>query len=198
MTKVIDNYHFLLSPWSYLGIKQFNAVVAKHSAVVNYKPISVMDTFEAMRGTPPSKRHPSRMKYRMVELKRWSKHLGVPINFEPAFWPADQTLAAQMIYAIQEASGNAGPFSDAILTAVWAQDRNIADEVTLAEIARDCGFDPNTLIAQAKSDAMAQVYRNTTLEAHKRDVFGSPTYIYNDENFWGQDRINFLDQALEN
>ncbi|WP_421779472.1 2-hydroxychromene-2-carboxylate isomerase [Kiloniella litopenaei] len=198
MTKVIDNYHFLLSPWSYLGIKQFNAVVAKHSAVVNYKPISVMDTFEAMGGTPPSKRHPSRMKYRMVELKRWSKHLGVPINFEPAFWPADQTLAAQMIYAIQEASGNAGPFSDAILTAVWAQDRNIADEVTLAEIARDCGFDPNTLIAQAKSDAMAQVYRNTTLEAHKRDVFGSPTYIYNDENFWGQDRINFLDQALEN
>ena len=198
MTKVIDNYHFLLSPWSYLGIKHFNRVVAKHNAIVNYKPISVMDTFEVMGGTPPSNRHPSRMKYRMVELKRWSKHLGIPMNFEPAFWPADQTLAAQMVYAVQEAGGNAGAFSDAVLTAVWSQDRNIAEEATLAEISRECGFDPNTLIAQAKSDAMAQAYIKTTKEAHDRDVFGSPTYVYNGENFWGQDRIDFLNKALEN
>ncbi|WP_120498391.1 2-hydroxychromene-2-carboxylate isomerase [Kiloniella sp. EL199] len=196
MTKVIDYYHFLLSPWSYLGIKHFNSIAAKHNAVVNYKPIAVMDTFDNMGSTHPSKRHPSRMKHRMVELKRWSKHLGIQMNFEPAFWPADQTLAAQMVYAIQDSDGNAGPFSDAILTAVWAQDRNIADETVLAEIARECGFDSNTLIAQAKSDAMAQIYTKTTKEAHERDVFGSPTYIYNGENFWGQDRIDFLDKAL--
>ncbi|WP_085907652.1 2-hydroxychromene-2-carboxylate isomerase [Kiloniella majae] len=198
MTKVIDYYHFLLSPWSYLGIQRFNSVVTKHGAVVNYKPISVMDTFDNMGGTHPSKRHPSRIKHRMVELKRWSKHLGITMNFEPAFWPADQTLAAQMVYAIQGTNGNAGPFSDAILTAVWAQDRNIADENVLTEIARECGFDSSALLAQAKSDAMAQTYSKTTQEAHERDVFGSPTYVYKGENFWGQDRIDFLDKALEN
>ncbi|WP_419903103.1 2-hydroxychromene-2-carboxylate isomerase [Kiloniella sp.] len=196
MSKVIDYYHFLLSPWSYLGIKHFNEVVTKHGATVNYKPISVMDTFENMGGTPPAKRHPSRQRFRMDELKRWSSHLGVPMNFEPTFWPADQTLAAQMVLAVQAANGNAGKLSDALLTAVWAEERNIADEETLASIAKECGFDANALIAQAQSDVIIEAYKTTTAEAHERDVFGSPTYIYKGENFWGQDRIDFLDRAL--
>ncbi|MEH6629524.1 MAG: 2-hydroxychromene-2-carboxylate isomerase [Halopseudomonas aestusnigri] len=196
MSKVIDYYHFLLSPWSYLAIDRFNDVVAKHKATVNYKPISVMDTFEKMGGTPPAKRHPSRMRFRMDELKRWAKFLNIPMNFEPAFWPADQTLAAQMVLAAQGAGGNAGKLSDALLTAVWAEERNIADEETLASIAQQCGFDSNALIAQAKSEIMIEAYKTTTAEAHERDVFGSPTYIYNDEIFWGQDRIDFLDRTL--
>ncbi|MFD2204796.1 2-hydroxychromene-2-carboxylate isomerase [Kiloniella antarctica] len=196
MTKTIDYYHFLLSPWSYLGINRFNDVVEKHGAVVNYKPISVMDTFQNMGGTPPAKRHPSRQRFRMDELKRWSKHLNIPINLKPVFWPADQALAAQMVLAVNAANGKAGKLSDALLTAVWAEDRNIADEETLAAIAQQCGFDPKTLIAQAKSDAMIEAYKSTTAEAHERDVFGSPTYVYNGENYWGQDRIDFLDRAL--
>ncbi len=196
MSKTIDYYHFLLSPWSYLGINRFNEVVAKHNATVNYRPISVMDTFDKMGGTHPSKRHPSRKRFRTDELKRWSAYLNIPMNFEPAFWPADQTLAAQMVLAAQAGGDNAGKLSDALLTAVWAEERNIADETTLASIARECGFDADALIAQAKSDAMVEAYKATTVEAHERDVFGSPTYIYNGENYWGQDRIDFLDRAL--
>ena len=196
MTKTIDYYHFLVSPWSYLGIRRFNDVVAKHNAVVNYKPVSVMDTFDKMGGTPPAKRHPSRQRFRMDELKRWSKHLNIPINLEPTFWPVDQTLAAQMVLAVHAAGCKAGRLSDALLTAVWAEDRNIAEEETLAAIAQHCGFDSKVLIAQAKSDAMIEAYKASTSEAHERDVFGSPTYVYNGENYWGQDRIDFLDRAL--
>ena len=85
MSKTIDYYHFLISPWSYLAIKRFNALRQKHGLVVNYKPMDVMQTFDQMGGLPPAKRHPSRQRYRMAELKRWAAHLGVPINFTPAY-----------------------------------------------------------------------------------------------------------------
>lgn len=197
MSKVIDYYHFLLSPWSFLAIDRFNEIVARHGARVNYKPIKVMETFQEMGGTPPAKRHPARQKFRMDELKRWSDYLQIPMNFQPAFWPADQSLAAQMVTAAQaDNTPNTGHLSDAILRAVWAEERNIADEATLREIAAACGFDTEALITRAKSAEIAELYDANTKEAHARSVFGSPTYLYKDELFWGQDRLDFLDRAL--
>lgn len=194
--KTVDYYLFLLSPWSYLGIGKFNQVVAKHDLKVNYKPVDVMETFANMGGVPPAKRHPSRQRFRLDELTRWSEFLDVPINLHPAFWPADQSLGAQMVLAAGQRGENAGALTDALLTAVWRQERNIADEQTLTDIAGECGLDTESLLAEAKTGAMAELYKNTTAEAHQRDVFGSPTFIYNGENFWGQDRIDFLDRAI--
>jgi len=195
MSNTVDYYLFLLSPWSYLGTNRFNDVVARHNVTVNYKPIDAMQTFEKMGGVPPMKRHPSRQRFRLDELKRWSKFLGVPINLKPAFWPADQALAAKMVLAAGEKS-DAGPLVDAILAAVWIEERNIADINTMRAIANECGMDSAALIERAGTDEMAAKYQATNDEAHERDVFGSPTYIYNGENFWGQDRIDFLDRAL--
>lgn len=195
MTKTVDYYLFLLSPWSYLGTRRFNEVVARHNAKVNYKPIEVMQTFEKMGGVPPAKRHPSRQRFRLDELKRWSEYLEIPINLKPAFWPADQSLAAKIVLAAGK-EGNAGPLVDAILAAVWHQERDIADANTLREIANECGLNSEKLIERAQTDEMAKKYQDITEEAHERDVFGSPTYIYKSQNFWGQDRIDFLDRAL--
>ena len=187
---------FLLSPWSYLGTAKFNEVKAKHNLNVNYKPIDVMQTFEKMGGTPPMKRHPSRQRFRLDELKRWSEFLDIPINLHPAHWPTDQSLAAKMVLAAGNTGGNAGALVDATLAAVWNQDRNISDEETMREIATECGLDADAIIAAAKTDELAAQLQSTTDEAHDKDVFGSPTFIYQGENFWGQDRIEFLDRAL--
>jgi len=148
---------------------------------------------------PPAKRHPSRQRFRMDELKRWSAHLDVPMNLTPAHFPTDQTLAAQMVFAAGGADGNAqaGLLSDAILTACWAEEKNIADEATLVALADNVGLDGSALVSAAKQDAMAQLYSATTSEAHAAEVFGSPTYKIGDELFWGQDRLEFLDRALQ-
>jgi len=190
MSKTIDYYHFLISPWSYLAIKQFNVLREKHDVVVNYKPIDVMQTFDNMGGLPPAKRHPSRQRFRMDELKRWAAHLDVPMNFTPAHFPANQALAAQMVFAADGATGNtkAADFSDAVLTACWAEEKNIADEATLIDLANGCGLDGNELIAKAKDESYSKMLQSTTEEAHNNDVFGSPTYIVDGELFWGQDR----------
>lgn len=199
MSKTIDYYHFLISPWSYLAIKQFNQLREKHDLVVNYKPIDVMQTFDNMGGLPPAKRHPSRQRFRMDELKRWAAYLDVPMNFEPAHFPVNQALAAQMVFAAGGASGNsdAAKLSDAILSACWAEEKDISDEATLLDIAAKCGFDGADLIAKARQDEFAAMLQSTTEEAHNNDVFGSPTYVINGELFWGQDRIEFLARYLE-
>lgn len=199
MSRTIDYYHFLISPWSYLAIQRFNQLRTKHDLIVNYKPIDVMQTFDNMGGLPPGKRHPSRQRFRMDELKRWAKHLDVPMNFTPAYFPVNQALAAQMVFAAGGAFGNknAADLSDAVLTACWAQEKNISDEATLVDIANSCGLDGNALLETAKQDEYVQELQNTTDEAHSSDVFGSPTYAIDGELFWGQDRIDFLDRYLD-
>ncbi|MFK7995141.1 MAG: 2-hydroxychromene-2-carboxylate isomerase [Granulosicoccus sp.] len=195
MSKHVDYYHFLISPWSYLAIGRFNLLKERSGITVDYLPIDVGSTFATMGGLPPAKRHPSRQRYRMDELKRWSAYLDIPINLTPAFFPADQSLAACMLYAA--APGQRAALSDAILTAVWRDEQNIADPATLSAIAAACGCDGRALLESAADPAMQERLKANTLDAHEKLVFGSPTYIYAGELFWGQDRLDFLDRALQ-
>ena len=196
MSKTIDYYHFLISPWSYLAIGRFNKLAARHNATVNYIPIGVMPTFEKMGGVPPAKRHPSRQRFRMDELKRWSAFLDIPMNFQPAFFPADASTASKMLISARNSGLDAGKLSDAVLTAVWNEEKNIADDDTIVAIANASGLDGAALLADAGSDTVAAQFAADTDKAHDLDVFGSPTYIVDGENFWGQDRLDFLDRHL--
>lgn len=195
MSKQVDYYHFLISPWSYLAIGRFNELKERTGISVEYLPIDVGSTFSEMGGVPPAKRHPSRQRLRMDELKRWSEYLGVTMNFTPAYFPADQTLAAAMVYAA--APEQRAALSDAVLTAVWRDEKNIAEQDTLVNIATECGIDAAALMAAASTPVAQKKLLSVTRDAHEKQVFGSPTYIYNDEIFWGQDRLDFLERALQ-
>ncbi|MFT5895631.1 MAG: 2-hydroxychromene-2-carboxylate isomerase [bacterium] len=194
MSKTVDYYHFLISPWSYLAIDRFNSLKKRTGIEVNYLPIDVPSTFGNMGGLPPAKRHPSRQSLRMDELKRWSSYLNVPMNLTPTYFPADQSMAAAMVYA---AGGtDAGILSDAVLTAAWRDENNVADTDTLVAIANDCGLDGLALLAAAADPGVQGKMIEITKIAHEKKVFGSPTYIVDGELFWGQDRLDFLERAL--
>ncbi|MFK7861884.1 MAG: 2-hydroxychromene-2-carboxylate isomerase [Granulosicoccus sp.] len=194
MSKHVDYYHFLISPWSYLAIGRFNELKLSTGISVNYLPIDVGSTFAKMGGLPPAKRHPSRQRLRMDELKRWSTYLDIPMNLTPAFFPADQSLAACMVYAALPEQRAA--LSDAMLTAVWRDERNIADEQTLCAIANDCGCDAKVLLSAAAEPAIQKQFIGVSEQAHDNDIFGSPTYVHDGDIFWGQDRLDFLERAL--
>lgn len=199
MSKTVNYYHFLISPFSYLAIERFNSLVAQYGLTVNYLPMSPMDVFGETGGVPPAKRHPSRQRARMDELKRWSSHLGLSdMNLTPAHFPTDQSLGAQMVLAAGGASGHsdAGKLSDALLSAVWTQEKDIADESTLVSLADAAGLSGTTLLAEAKQDQWVKAYASSTEAAIANGVFGSPTYEVDGEMFWGQDRLDFLEKAL--
>ena len=197
MAKTIDYYHSLISPWSYLGGPRLGDIAAAAGATVNVKPIDLAQVFPVSGGLPLAKRADQRRAYRLAELARWRDHLGMPLNIEPRYFPATEGLAACMVIAAREAGADAAGLSNAILRAVWAEQRDIADRETLAAICAENGHDGAALTAAAETDAIAAIYAADTGEAIARGVFGAPTYVFEGELFWGQDRLDFLARALD-
>jgi 2-hydroxychromene-2-carboxylate isomerase len=131
----------------------------------------------------------------MAELERWRKLLGIPLNLEPKFFPFDARLAALAIIATGEVN-QAMKLIGACLRACWAEEKNMADENELAAVIRASGLDSSMLLKQAQSPEIVARFDAFTEEAINRQVFGAPTYVYRNELFWGQDRLEFLDRAL--
>ena len=197
MTKLIDYYFATISPFMYLGHERFAAIAARHGATIAVKPINFGEVFPVSGGLPLSKRAPQRQAYRLVELERWSRHLGIPLNCRPRFFPVNGDLAASWILAAQEqGTGAAMALTGAIGRAIWAQERDVASESTLVAIAEELRLDLAALARRAATPEILARYKALTQEAIERKVFGAPTYIYRDELFWGQDRLDFLDRAL--
>jgi 2-hydroxychromene-2-carboxylate isomerase len=197
MTKLVDYYFATTSPFMYLGHERFAAIAAKHGATIAVKPIDLGEVFPVSGGLPLSKRAPQRQAYRLVELERWSDHLDIPLNCQPRFFPVNGNLAASWILAAQERGfEEAMALTGAIGRAIWAQERDVASESTLAGIAEELRLDAAALGRRAATPEILARYRALTQEAIERKVFGAPTYIYREELFWGQDRLDFLDRAL--
>jgi len=196
MAKVVDYYFSPTSPWTYLGHARFTDMLARHGAQVRVKPVDYGKVFPVSGGLPLKQRAPQRQAYRLVELRRFRDHLGVPLNLEPKFFPVPTEDASFLIIAADQQYGASVAMSlaGAVLRACWAEDRNIGDAQTLAQIAAGQGLDADRLranVAQARS-----AYDGYTQEAIERQVFGAPTYVLDGELFWGQDRLEFLDRAL--
>jgi 2-hydroxychromene-2-carboxylate isomerase len=196
MTPTIDYYFATISPFAYLGHDRFVAIARKHGANVAVKPINLGEVFPVSGGLPLSKRAPQRQAYRLVELARWSRYLGKPMHVQPQFFPVNGDLAAYWILAAAESgSTQALALAGAVGRAIWEQERNIADAATMEAIAAECGL-PGALAQRAQAPDIAEKYAALTREAIARGVFGAPTYAVEDELFWGQDRLDFLDRKM--
>jgi 2-hydroxychromene-2-carboxylate isomerase len=197
MTKVVDYYFTPVSPYAYLGHDRFVAIAARHGASINVKPCDVGKIFSVSGGLPLKQRSSQRQAYRLTELERWPKFLGIPLNKQPKFFPVSGDLASKWILAAStRGAADALKLTGALMRAVWVEDRDIADAGTLAAIASEQSLDPQVLVAIADAPDTGARYEALTQEAIGRQVFGAPTYVYRDELFWGQDRLDFLDREL--
>jgi 2-hydroxychromene-2-carboxylate isomerase len=196
MTWNIDYYFATVSPYAYLGHDRLLAIAHKHGANVAVKPINLGEVFPVSGGLPLSKRAPQRQAYRLVELRRWAQYLNKPIHIQPRFFPVNGDLAAFWILAANEmGAAHALALAGAVGRALWEQERDIADAATMEAIAAECGL-PGSLAARAQAPEIAAKYAALTQEAISRGVFGAPTYVVDDELFWGQDRLDFLDRKM--
>ncbi len=200
MTRSIEYFLALSSPWTYLAGPRFNALVEKHNLTLTYKPYDIMSVFRR-NGTKAVGDRPKPVQInRLRELARWREWLSMPLNLHPAFFPVDPTLAGKVLIAAQQAGAGreqAIALADGCLAACWVEERNISDADTLAAIADACGLDGQALVAAAAGAEVADVFTRNTEDAIAHDVFGSPTWLTGSELFWGQDRLDFLSRYLE-
>ncbi|MCF8478804.1 MAG: 2-hydroxychromene-2-carboxylate isomerase [Rhodospirillum sp.] len=190
------HYHFLQSPWSYLGFDRLLEVASRHGVAVRHVPLLPSDIFPATGGTPLNKRHTSRQSYRLLELERWSREFGVPLVLHPHHFPVDDRLAASCVIAARDMGLPVDGLVRAMLAAIWAEERDLADPETLAALIEGIGLSARDVLAKAQDTETSQTLAEDTTSAIALGVFGAPTYVLNGERFWGQDRIEALDKAL--
>jgi 2-hydroxychromene-2-carboxylate isomerase len=196
MARHIDYYFSLQSPWAYIGHKLFREVVSAYDLKVNHKPVVLVDLFSETGGLPLLKRHPVRQRYRLVELQRWRDKRGLNFHLQPANWPFNARLADGVVIAATEAGHDPDSFLRRAFAAVWEDQLNLADAVTLIKLADDSGLPGKQLVDRSSSDGIGKAYEQNRQDALAADVFGSPAYVLDGEVFWGQDRIELLVDAL--
>jgi 2-hydroxychromene-2-carboxylate isomerase len=186
------------SPWTYLGHLRFWDIARKAGATIEVLPMDLGGkVFPVSGGLPLAKRAPQRQAYRLLELRRFAAHLHVPLNLQPRYFPVPYDEAAKLIVAVDlhDGADAAMHIAGGVLSAVWAEERNIADEAVLAALLKEREL-PARRLEDAHSQAVAERYAANTQRAIDAGVFGAPSYVLDGEIFWGQDRLDFLERAL--
>lgn len=196
MAKTIDYYYYSASPFTYLGHHAILDVAAKHDADINFKPVNLFGIWEVSGAVPPAKRPLVRQRYRMLELQRARASRNLPLNLKPKHFPVDATLADNAGCALILEGLNPAHYIGLCCAAVWAEDKDISDEATLAHLLELSGFDADDVLKRAKADPAVSLREQNTQDAIESDAVGVPAYVLNGEVFWGQDRIDQLDEAL--
>jgi len=195
-------FYSLSSPWAYLASPQLQDVVRRHRARLRLRPYDFQAIAPRTGGVPLRTRPEPRRTYHALELGRWRRHLGVPLVLQPRHYRTDgqppdwNKHAGWMVIAAQLRGEDAFVLSHALLRALWAEERDIADAATRIAVADENGYDGATLQAMERGAEVQAAYLANTDEAERLGVFGAPTFVLDGERFWGQDRLDFVDRAL--
>lgn len=194
--KALHFFFDFSSPFAYLAATQIEALAARRGAELVYRPFLLGGLFKAI-GTPdvpllampaPKRRH------MLADLARWADHLGVPLRF-PTRFPMNTVKPLRMILQLPE--GQEAALIHPIFRAYWADDRDISDDATLRAIADAAGLDGAALVGGTRSEAVKERLKAATDAAARAGLCGAPSFLVGDELFWGQDRLMFVERALD-
>lgn len=200
----LDCFYSLSSPWAYFGGPQLEGIVQRHGVRLVLKPFDFQAVVPHTGGIPLKTRPEARRSYHALELARWRGHLDMPLNLAPAHYPQGVANDANwnkypgwMVIAAQLQGLDAQPLSHALLRALWAEERATSDAATRIAVANEAGYDGAALHALEQAPDTLAAYQGYGDEAVRLGIFGAPTYVLHGERFWGQDRLAFVDRALE-
>jgi len=196
MSDTIDYYFTAPSPFAYLGHKTLMSIAEKHGKTVNFKPFDIMGVWENSGAEPPMKRPPVRQRYRVLDIKRAGLMRDTCINATPPHFPTAQEPADRVICALVHAGENPANVAFGISQAIWVQDKQIADDAVLLEVLNANGHDGEKILELSKTDAVGDIRAQNTADAIAADAVGAPAYVYDGEVFWGQDRLEYLEQMI--
>ena len=195
MQKNVSFYFDFGSPAAYLAYTQLPKLAAETGARIDLKPILLGGIFQATGNRPPIS-VPLKGQYLFTDLNRFAKRYGVVFNMNPHFpintlnlMRADIGLQIQNDPRLQK-------YRDAIFAAIWVDQQNMNDPGTVGSVLAKAGFDPLAVVALASDQGVKDALKNATQEAVEHGVFGAPSFIVDGELFWGQDRLDFVREAL--
>ncbi|MGX7927192.1 2-hydroxychromene-2-carboxylate isomerase [Tsuneonella sp. HG094] len=193
MTLAIDFYFDFISPFSYLAQLKIPDVARRHGRDVTYWPIDIPEAKIAAGNYGPSNREiVPKIKVMKADLERWARRYGVPLVFPASFDCAHWNCA--VLFARQHSKAEA--YVTRAFRRIWGTGIDPRDRQELHACAHECGLDADAAIAFVESPLGQNEYRKVRVQAIQRGVFGAPMMFVDDEVFWGNDRVEFLDEYL--
>lgn len=193
----IDYYFYSASPFTYLGHDAILGVARKHGYQINFRPVNLFEIWAESGAVPPAQRPLVRQHMRLIELQRLALHRGLALNKQPKHFPVDATLADCTIIALLQTDADPCAYMSSVFAAVWVNELDVSDETTLSRLLEQSGHDAIKIIELAKSEEIAALRAENSRMAIAANAPGVPAYVLNGECFWGQDRIELLDEAIK-
>jgi 2-hydroxychromene-2-carboxylate isomerase len=186
----LEFFYDFVSPYSYLASTRVEDRAARTGATLRWRPFLLGGVFKATGNRAPLETV-AKGKHMWLDLERWARRLGVPLR-RPTSFPFSSILALRAALAAPPA--DLPRATHAVYKAAWADGRDIADPAVLAAILTEAALDGAALVAAAPSMKEALVAQ--TQEAVDRGTYGAPTFFVGTELFVGNDRLDFVEEAL--
>jgi 2-hydroxychromene-2-carboxylate isomerase len=195
MSKTVEFYFDLGSPATYLAYTQLPKICAQTGSELIYIPLLLGGVFKATGNASPAT-IPAKGRYMFEDLDRYARRYGVPLKFNPHF-PINTLMLMRAVMGMQLRHPELfKAFIDCLFTALWVEGRSLNDPATVAAVLTQNGFDPNEVLALTADEEVKAALKNNTEKAVKRGVFGAPSMFIDNRLFFGQDRLDFVVEAL--
>lgn len=193
MGKTVEFLFDFGSPATYLAHKRVPEISERTGAVFDYQPFLLGGVFKATGNSSPVM-VPAKGKWMLNDLSRWAKRHGTPFNMNPNFPINTLTL-------MRGAAGLKGKpgferYVDAVFEAIWKDRENMNDNAVVSEVLFAAGLDGNAILEAANSEEAKASLKAATERAVERGAFGAPTFFIGDEMHFGQDRLDWVEEAV--
>lgn len=195
MTPTVDFYFDFGSPAAYLAWTQLPQICADTGAQLVWKPMLLGGVFQATGNRAPMT-VPLKGSYLFVDLARFAQRYGVPLRMNPNFPINTLTLMRAAVGLQLRQDSRFEDYCAAMFRAIWVDAQNMNDPAVVASVLSQAGFDPAALLALSSAPEVKEQLKAVTEAAVQRGIFGAPTFFVAEQMFWGQDRLDFVREAL--
>ena len=195
MSKTVEFFFDFGSPYTYLAYHQLPKIAARHGATIIWRPMLLGGVFQATGNKSPIE-IPAKGRYSLIDLQRWAQHFGVPLQMNPHFPINTLTLMRGAVGLQLREAHRFDIYTRAMFNAIWVTPQNLNDPAVVSAVLQEAGFDPGAFMALIGDAKVKEALKTATQAAVDRQIFGAPTMFVGDQMFWGQDRLDFVKEAL--
>lgn len=193
--KSVEFYFDLGSPYSYLAYYRLLQIAEQQEIQIVYKPILLGGVFKATGNRSPIE-IPVKGVYSILDMQRWAEYYQIPMQMNPHF-PMNTLTLMRILTGVQLL--HLEKFEQVLkllFDAMFGTPQNLNEPAVLAEVLKPSGFSVEDIMSMVQSEVVKQKLITETEQAIQRGIFGAPTFFVGDEMYWGQDRLHFVEQAL--
>ena len=193
--RTVEYFFDVGSPTAYLAWTQLPRIAAETGATIAWRPMLLGGVFKATGNASPVT-VPAKGRWMNDDIARWARRYGVKFAFNPHFPINTLTLMRGATGLLMRRPADFPRYVDVVERAMWEAPKNLGDPAVLAATLTEAGFDAEEFIALVADPEVKGKLVATTEEAVARGVFGAPTFFVGDAMFFGQDRLDFVREAL--